>query len=304
MGAVCKVVAGLAATAVAGVGYGLLEAQSFTLRRLDVPVLPQGQRPLRVLHISDLHLLPTHRRTLEFVSRLEALEPDLVIDTGDNISAAASIDPLMAALGRLLDRPGAFVWGSNDYTAPKFRNPAAYLARASRAHPEDAQKALPWEDFGRRLRERGWTDVNHQRAVRVIDGRRFALRGTDDAHLDRDDYSLVAGPDRDTDLSIGVTHAPYRRILDAMTDDGIQLIFAGHTHGGQVCVPGYGALITNCDLPPTQAKGLSTHTSVGPDGVPRTSLLHVSAGLGSSPFAPYRIACPPEATLLTLTPRG
>ncbi len=85
---------------------------------------------------------------------------------------------------------------------------------------------------------------------------RLAFRGTDDAHLGRDDYSTVAGPaDPGADLNIGVTHAPYLRLLDAMTADGMDLIFAGHTHGGQVCVPGYGALITNCDLDPARVKG-------------------------------------------------
>jgi predicted MPP superfamily phosphohydrolase len=83
-----------------------------------------------------------------------------------------------------------------------------------------------------------------------------------------------------------------------MTADGFGLILAGHTHGGQLCVPGFGALVTNCDLPPRQAKGLSVHRA--DDGSGARSLLHVSAGLGTSPYAPVRFACPPEATLLTL----
>ncbi|MCL4722555.1 MAG: metallophosphoesterase, partial [Gammaproteobacteria bacterium] len=124
------------------------------------------------------------------------------------------------------------------------------------------------------------------------------LRGTGDAHLHRDDYWQVAGgPAEDADLAIGVTHAPYARVLDAMTADGLPLILAGHTHGGQVRVPGWGALTTNCDLPTAQAKGLSRYEFEG-----RTSWLHVSAGVGTSPFAPYRFACPPEVTLITLTP--
>ena len=129
-------------------------------------------------------------------------------------------------------------------------------------------------------------------------GLKLEFRGTDDAHLGLDDYSLVAGPrSAEVDLSVGVTHAPYLRVLDAMTDDGVELIFAGHTHGGQVCVPGWGALTTNCDLPPAQAKGSSVHRTAN-----GRSWLHVSAGLGTSPYAPYRFACPPEATLLTLRP--
>ena len=75
----------------------------------------------------------------------------------------------------------------------------------------------------------------------------------------------MAGPvDRDAvDVAIGVTHAPYRRVIDAMTYDGHDLIMAGHTHGGQVCVPFYGALVTNCDLDTRRAKGLSQHSAGG-----------------------------------------
>ena len=76
-----------------------------------------------------------------------------------------------------------------------------------------------------------------------------------------------------------------------MTADGFPLILAGHTHGGQLCVPGFGALVTNCDLPRRQAKGLSTRCTPGD-----ARALHVSAGLGTSPYAPVRFACPPEAT--------
>ena len=85
-------------------------------------------------------------------------------------------------------------------------------------------------------------------------------------------------------------------MLDAFTEQGAQMLLAGHTHGGQVCVPGYGALVTNCDLPREQVKGLSTWSAGG-----RTARLHVSAGLGTSIYAPVRFACRPEATLLTLT---
>ena len=102
--------------------------------------------------------------------------------------------------------------------------------------------------------------------------------------LDR--YDDVKGsPDPQADLTVGVTHAPYLRVVDRMADDGIPLIFAGHTHGGQLCVPGIGALVTNCDLPDSQAKGLHRRGD---------AWLHVSAGLGTSPYAPVRFACPPR----------
>ncbi len=295
MGAVLlRVASGLVAAGAGALAYGMAEATAFTVRRVDVAILPPGQRPIRVLHLSDIHLMPYQRRKLEFLSTLAGLEPDLVINTGDNISAPESIDLLADAWGRLLAVPGVFVFGSNDYALPRFRNPLRYLTGPStrRVAPPDS---LPVAELRAMLSSRGWVDLNERRAVLDIDGRRVAFRGTDDAHLDRDDYSRVAGPDEGAVISVGVTHAPYLRLLDAMTADGVQLIFAGHTHGGQVCVPGVGALVTNCDLDTGRVKGLSRHRAGG-----NTAWLHVSAGIGTSPYAPYRVACRPEATLLTL----
>lgn len=278
---------------------GLYEVNAFRLRRAEVAILPVGARPIRVLHLSDLHLTPAATKRQRWVSQLAGLEPDLVVNTGDNLAHLEAVPFVLRSLGRLLDVPGVYVWGSNDYFAPTFKNPLAYLVRPSQARG-DGKVLLPWTDLGRGFKEAGWIDLTHTRATLEIRGTRFGFRGTDDAHLRRDRYVDVAGPiDRaEVDVAIGVTHAPYRRVIDAMTADGHDLILAGHTHGGQVCVPFYGALVSNCDLDTRRVKGLSQHTAAG-----HTSWMHVSAGLGTSPYAPVRFACPPEATLLTLTPR-
>ncbi len=299
MGLRPRVVVGSASAIAAGSFlWGLLEAKLFTVRHAELPILPQDGEPLKILHVSDLHLTPTQHFKLDFVRSLASLRPDVVVTTGDNIADADAIFPLMAAWNSLRFTPGVFVFGSNDYYAPAFKNPLGYLLRG-RSHMEHEPTELPWRTLRDKMTAVGWKDLNQRRDVLEVNGYRLAFRGTDDAHLGRDDYSRVAGPaDSDADLNIGVTHAPYRRLLDAMTQDGMDLILAGHTHGGQVCVPGYGALVTNCDLDTRRAKGLSSHTHDG-----RTSALHVSAGVGTSPFAPYRFACRPEVTLLTLVPR-
>jgi predicted MPP superfamily phosphohydrolase len=294
------------ALGVAGVGLGCLayaglyEVRAFTLRRVAVPILPPDAEPVRVLHISDLHLTPANRARQEWVAGLAALEPDLVIDTGDNLAHPDAVPYVLRSLGRLLDVPGVYVWGSNDYYGPGFKNPLSYLRGPSRPRPE-RRSVLPWGDLDEGFRRAGWTDLTDTRSVLELNGVRFGFRGTDDAHLGRADYSRVAGPvDRDAvDVSVAVTHAPYRAVLDPMAADGHDLIVAGHTHGGQVCVPFYGAPATNCDLDRARVKGLSQHTAGG-----HTSWLHVSAGLGTSPYAPIRFACRPEATLMTLTARG
>ena len=293
-----RLAAAVGLTGAGCVAYGaLVERQAFTLRRFTVPVLPVGQRPLTVLHVSDLHLSTDRRNLVRWVDSLAGLRPDLVVTTGDNLAQPGALPMLCQAYARLFDVPGVFVLGSNDYFAPNLVNPLRYLGLArerTRQH-----EILPHRELRATLVERGWHDVEHQRVELTVDGRLVEVRGTKDAHLELDAYGEVAGPpDPDAVLSLGVTHAPYLRLLDAMTADGVDLIMAGHTHGGQVCVPFYGAITTNCDLDAARAKGLSSHTYEG-----HTSALHVSAGLGTSPYAPYRFACRPEASLLTLVPR-
>jgi predicted MPP superfamily phosphohydrolase len=282
----------------AALGYAAgYEVRAYLLRRVEVPVLKPGARPLRILHVSDLHLTPGQRRKREWVRALAGLEPDLVVNTGDNLAHRDAVPSVLDALGPLLERPGVFVLGSNDYYEPVLKNPARYLW--PNADPQPRSPRLPWGDLRDGLTGAGWLDLNNDRGRIKADHREIEVVGTDDPHIRRDRYAEVAGPaDTTADLCLGVVHAPYRRVLDPMTTDGFGLILAGHTHGGQLCVPGIGALVTNCDLPRRQAKGLSVHRTG--DGTAARSLLHVSAGLGTSPYAPVRFACPPEATLLTL----
>ncbi len=291
--------------AVAGAGltaYAVWEARQYTLREVTVPMLPVGARALRVLHLSDLHLTPDQRHKADWVRELAALHPDLVINTGDNLAHRDAVPAVIDALGGLLDVPGVFVFGSNDYYAPVLKNPLRYL------FPDDGRRntadTLPWEDLRAAYLAAGWRDLTNRVDALEIDGVRFGFAGVDDPHLGYDSLTAVAGQaDETADVTLGVAHAPYLRVLDQFAADGYDAIIAGHTHGGQVCVQFVGALTTNCDLEPARAKGLHRHPADSHDGDPDSSWLHVSAGLGTSPFTPIRVACRPEATLLTLTAR-
>nr|WP_244953921.1 metallophosphoesterase [Spelaeicoccus albus] len=271
------------------------------MRRVDVPMLQRGDAPLSILHVSDLHLLPSQSDKLAFVSSLAELRPDFVLNTGDTIADAQAVGPLLSALEPLLKLPGAFVAGSNDYFAPTPKNPLRYLLGPSK--PPEREKPrrpnLPIAQMEYGLARYGWLNLRNRAARLDVAGRTLNLAGVDDPHLKLDVYpygAFAAG--RPDGINIGVAHAPYRRILSEMTADGADLIFAGHTHGGQLCVPGYGALVTNCDIDRRRVKGLSRTDAVSG----RSAWLHVSAGLGTSPFAPARFACRPEVTLLTLRP--
>ncbi|CAA9372438.1 MAG: putative secreted protein [uncultured Nocardioidaceae bacterium] len=297
-----RAAAAVAAAGSAGLGYAWWEARWFTLRHVTVPVLPPGAAELRVLHLSDLHLAPYQRRKREWLASLRHLEPDLVVNTGDNFGHRLAVEPLMEALGPLAEVPGVFVMGSNDYFSPTPRNPVRYLVPDDRRYTDSS--ALPWQHLIDRLTDAGWTELTNRRAELTVKGVRLAFAGVDDPHLEYDDLDAVAGPaDQDADLRIGVSHAPYLRVLDRFAQDGYDLTFAGHTHGGQLRLPFKGALVTNCDIEPARARGLHRHPATSSPGDPGSSWLHVSAGAGTSPFAAVRFCCRPEATLLRLTHR-
>jgi len=310
------------AAAVAGLGalaWGVLvERTRFTVRHEVLQILEPGARPLTILHLSDLHMAPGQRKKQAFVRSLARYEPDVIVDTGDNLGHVDALDGLRYAFEPFRGVPGVFVHGSNDYHGPFAKNPFAYFGGPSGAKPRapDLDTAALNRFFEEDL---GWLDLNNAARAVEFRGHRIEFFGTADAHRGWDRLDALPGlieelretvewdaSDTSTGIStsrevlkLGVTHAPYRRVLDAFTTEGADLILAGHTHGGQVRIPGLPALVTNCDIPRRQAQGLSVWK-----GARRSALLNVSAGLGTSIYAPVRFACPPEAVVLTLVPVG
>ena len=292
MGFLANSALAIGATGVGSLAYGFAEAQSFKVRELDLDLLPADSESIRVLHISDLHITPAQTRKINWVKSLAKLEPDFVVGTGDFLAHQLAVPAVVEAMNELMDLPGAFVLGSNDYFAPTIKNPFMYFKKDREIRAEGI--ALPTSDLVAELNDAGWLDLNNKQSAAVINGVKIHFRGTDDPHINKDDYAAVSGPFDSDAFAFGVTHAPYRRVLQSFENDKADLVLAGHTHGGQICIPFYGALVTNCDLPQGQAKGFS---KFGDSEMP----LHVSAGVGTSPFAQVRIACRPEATLITLS---
>jgi predicted MPP superfamily phosphohydrolase len=301
------VLLGIGLVAAGALAWGtLIERNAFTLRNVEAKVLEPGAAPVRVLHISDLHLAPWQKGKMEWIRSLAELAPDFIVNTGDNLGHEKALPHLQETLSAFQGTPGVFVNGSNDYFAPEFKNPFAYFAGPSKA-TKVAQRldtASLMKFFTEELR---WANLNNSAASLTLGERRIDFMGVDDPHRSFDSLSkmeralesiqsedFLAGST--PEITIGVAHAPYQRILNDFVAQGADVIFAGHTHGGQVCVPGFGALVTNCDIPRDKVKGLSSwqHGS-------RTAALNVSAGVGTSIYAPVRFACAPEASLVTLS---
>lgn len=302
------------ATAAAGLGalaWGtLVERNRFTLRTHTVPVLQAGARPITVLHFSDLHMAPWQREKQEWMRGLAAYEPDLIVDTGDNLGHVDGLSGVKYALEPFRGVPGVFVHGSNDYHGPVAKNPLAYFRAPSKVvhHTPNLDVAALNEFF----EDLGWLDLNNTARAMSIRGSRIEFVGVNDAHVQWDRLEKLPGALDEmrenvgwqhdeggpNPVLVGLTHSPYQRVLNSLVNYGAELILAGHTHGGQVCIPGYGALVTNCDIPRDKVKGLSEWQHAR-----KTAFLNVSAGLGTSIYAPIRFSCAPEATLLTLVAR-
>lgn len=287
----------LAATALAGLGtlvWGHTELKKFRLKEYTLPLLPpgslRGKEEFRLLHLSDLHMIPGQEDKIAWVSALDSLNPDLVVNTGDNLSDPAGVPDVLRALEPLLNRPGLFVFGTNDYWAPRPVNPFKYLWGAKR---DPSYIDLPWKGMRAAFIERGWQDANQARLEFKVGNVKLAASGVDDPHHDLDDYSEIAGaPNPDADLALALLHSPEPRVLKHFEADGYQLSLSGHTHGGQICLPGERALVTNSGIDRKRASGIHDFGAMK---------MHVTNGLGTSKYAPVRIFCRPSAALIKIT---
>lgn len=267
------------------VAYGvLIERRWYRLRRYRLAILPPGSHPLRILHLSDLHFLRTDRKKAAFLA--SAPRPDVAVLTGDVLGEPESVETAVAALRPVRGGLASyFVLGSNDYFAPQPLNYANYF-RKERRRRAGVRGRGP--DLVAQMEADGWVHLKNARSSVALDGTRLEILGLDDPHIERHDLRIAPRYDPGA-LGLAVVHSPDP--APELAALGYQLIVTGHTHGGQVRLPGIGALVTNSDIPTRLSMGLSR---LGP------TLMHVSPGLGTSKFAPFRFLCRPEVTLLEL----
>ena len=280
-----------AAVGAAAAAYSFYEPYRYRLEERVVPVA----RPIdeiTVLHISDTHLRPGDARLIRFLEELPArlgAEPDLVVATGDLIDGDEGIDPVISSLAPLTGRFGRFyVLGSHDYyQAAK----AGYTKYFTGDRDASGATRTASERLERGLQDQGWTSLKNTTKLLATAVGTIRVAGVDDPYLYRHRTDHIETRS-DEVLDLALVHAP--DVVSQWALNGFDLIMAGHTHGGQVRIPGLGAAVTNCTLPNALASGL--HRIGG-------SWLHVSRGLGTGRFAPVRFACTPEATLLKLRGR-
>lgn len=281
------VIAGIVAVGVGCVLYGrFIELSWYRVRHRQVPILPRGgPQSLTVLHLSDLHFVTSDTKKAAFLAKLPSA--DVTVVTGDFLAEPEAVERAVASVGPTRGRLASwFVLGSNDYYVPAPLNYLAYFRKnRKRRHAERGRAP----DLVAQLTDSGWDNLTNIRRVLDLDGLPVELLGLDDAHIRAQDYRIAPrdAPDR---FGFAVMHSPDSAPEAAAL--GYSFMVAGHTHGGQVCLPIVGALVTNCSMPRRVVKGLAR---IG------DAVLHTSPGLGTSKYARFRFCCRPEATLLHLT---
>jgi uncharacterized protein len=283
----------VAAVAIAGllcVAYGVfIERRWYRKATYGLRILPaSASQPLTVLHLSDLHFLSSDEGKVRFVSSLG--RPDISVVTGDILGEPDAVETAVRALAEVRGRTASyFVLGSNDYWAPRRLSYSAYFRKRRRPRLKGLRSRT--QDLVRQLEADGWIHLKNRKAGVSTDGVRMEVLGLDDPHIERQDLRVAARTDGHA-FGLAVVHSPDP--APELAALGYQLILAGHTHGGQVRLPVVGALVTNSTIPTKLCMGLSR---LGP------SFLHVSPGLGTSKYAPFRFLCRPEATVIELTSR-
>ena len=276
----------LASIAVVCIVYGVaIERRAYRLVRRGLAILPaDGPETVTVLHLSDLHFVTDDPRKHAFLATIP--RADVTVVTGDFLAEPEAVETAVAAVRETRGRLASwYVLGSNDYYASRAVNPLRYFVRTSPLRPRRRGRS---DELRALLSADGWNDLTNRRDELDLGGLAVELLGLDDAHIRRQDLRVAPrhSPSR---FGIAVMHSPDS--APEVAACGYPFVVAGHTHGGQVRLPLVGALVTNSHLPRRLVSGLIRMGG---------SFVHVSPGLGTSKYAPFRFLCPPEATLLEL----
>lgn len=234
-------------------------------------VIPGLSRPLRLVQLSDLHLERLTRREEEILARLETLRPDLIVLTGDYLNLDNLRDPLAQSQAR-------------EFLSRLHAPLGVYAVSGNVDTPETMHLLFEGLDIV----------VLDDRAERLSAAGEFYLVGVSNWEWDRDAGVLrrLMEPLSPEAFTLLLYHTP--DLVETAAEAGVDLYLAGHTHGGQVRLPFYGAVVTFSAYGKRYEAGLY---QVGP------TILYVSRGIGMEGFwytPRVRFLCPPEMVVVEL----
>lgn len=245
-------------------------------------------QPLRILHLSDIHFAYPDRKLASFFDGLAELNPDLVVLTGDIIDCRDGVYEAEKQLSKLKSKHGIFaVMGNHDYYDYQLYDCLFHNFQGQR-HPLKRNGTLKLRAVYKKLKIKELRNESHHLN---LNGQRVGIHGVDDPVTGHADLTRIRPEKGAGVVNILLSHC--LDVLFGLSDHEIDICFSGHTHGGQICLPGWGAIITHSRAGRKYAAGIHKFMDIH---------CCVSRGLGSSRFMRVRFFSRPEAVLLTLQP--
>ncbi|MCA9123278.1 MAG: metallophosphoesterase [Planctomycetaceae bacterium] len=259
---------GAVAKALALVPRNEMTKLSVTAKSFALPLLDTRLENLTIAHLSDLHFTgKLTRKYFDFVvDRVNEMQPDLIVVTGDIVDKDECVTWIPETLGRLRARYAKFfILGNHD------------------------KRVSDVSSLRRTITDAGFVDLGSRWEYVFIDGCKVLFAGNERPWFGvaPDVPPVARGPDGTPVLRILLSHSPDQ--LPWARRHNFDLMFAGHTHGGQIRLPLIGPIVAPSHFGVKYASGVFFEFP---------TLVHVSRGV--SGLDPIRINCLPEVTKVTL----
>lgn len=259
----------------------------FEINRHQVLLPKKLTKPIKILHLSDIHFTGPNPPLDRFFERLAQEEYDLIVLTGDIIDCESGISHAVTTLSRIRSKLGCFaVFGNHDYYDYRLQD-ACFHNFPGQTKPKNLN---PSEALKEALERAGIIVLRNETRELDVEGTALLIHGLDDPTTGRASIRKTLENYDAEKINLLLTHS-----IDAfydIADDEIDLSFSGHSHGGQVRFPILGPIATHTTMGRAYASGILRV---------KGAVCSISRGIGFGRVLPFRLLCPPEAIVLTMT---
>ena len=265
-----------------------IEPNWFKIKRVHVKVKKPLPRPIAILHLSDTHFTGKDKLKDKFFDQLCSLDPDFVFITGDIIDCDEGIDEAVRNLARLKARVGKYaILGNHDYWNYRFVHNFTYHVKGQMT----SDKPNNTELFIQKMEAAGIRTLVNQNVSTTIEGKKFTIAGTDDPVTTKVDFTKTFENMKNDSFNILLTHLI--SVTTKMPSVNLDIVFSGHTHGGQFRLPFLGGFVIGFFMHRKYLDGVHEMDN----GV----IACISRGIGASRSLTLRFFCRPEAILMEIS---
>ncbi|MDP8261717.1 MAG: metallophosphoesterase [Candidatus Ancaeobacter aquaticus] len=244
------------------------------------------KKTFTILHLSDLHFKKKDPWKINVLRKVSLQQYDLVLITGDSIDEMEGLHSLIKGLNMFNPTYGKYyVLGNHDHYSYTFHHALGVILR------RESKRSVIRKDlelFSRTLHENNCHLLHNSHIT--IDELNISIAGIDDYYAGRSDIKKACQDINAQRFNILLSHTPDPVMFAPNTL--IDLALSGHTHGGQICLPFIGAMVTHSILPGKHASGFVTLNDIP---------CYVSRGLSAFKLLPFRFLCRPEVTFISIS---